>query len=115
MALSEDKLQELAQRLAKAMDGGKPARPTLRIVEPPPARMDAITRESHCRMIRHLRRGWGRDMQIIIDQACFGVAGIESLDDDSLVQLHRDMERALDCIRDGVSFEDAGLLRARYG
>lgn len=115
MALNEDRLQELAQRLARAMDGGQPERPVLRLVESRPSRMDAITRESHCRMIRHMRRRWGHDMQMIIDQACFGVPGIEGLDDDALIELHRDLERAQDCIRDGVSFEDAGLLRSRYG
>jgi hypothetical protein len=54
-------------------------------------------------------------MQLLIDQASFGLAGIEELSDDQLVSLHQDLERALDCIRDGVTFEDAGLLRARYG
>ncbi len=66
-------------------------------------------------MIRHFRRRWGYAMQVIIDQACFGLAGIEQLDDDALVQLHKDLERAQECMRDGISFEDAGLLRPRYG
>jgi hypothetical protein len=77
--------------------------------------MDFILRESHCRMIRHFRRRWGASMQLLIDQACFGYTGIEALPDDDLIQLHRDLERAQDCMRDGVSFEDAGLLRSRYG
>jgi len=77
--------------------------------------MDPIRRESYTRMIRHYRRHWGAPMQMLIDQACFGVAGIEQLPDDALVQLMRDMERGLDCIRDDVSFEDAGLLRAQQG
>jgi len=54
-------------------------------------------------------------MQMLIDQACFGLTGIEDLSDDTLIALHRDMERAMECIRDGVTFEDAGLLRTRYG
>ncbi|KAB7769434.1 hypothetical protein CKY51_07005 [Xanthomonas maliensis] len=66
-------------------------------------------------MIRHYRRRWGMAMQEIIDQACFGYTGIEALPDETLVQLHKDMERAQECMRDGVSFEDAGLLRSRYG
>ena len=77
--------------------------------------MDSITRDSHCRMIRHFRRHWGPSMQMLIDQACFGVGELEALSDDALIDLHRDMERAMECIRDGVSFEDAGLLRSRYG
>ncbi|MEJ6328620.1 hypothetical protein Q2B95_08125 [Stenotrophomonas maltophilia] len=77
-------------------------------------RMDAILRESHCRMIRHLRRRWGFSMQVLIDQACFGYVGIEQLPDDDLIQLHKDLERAQECMRDGVAFEDAGLLRSHY-
>jgi len=80
-----------------------------------PARMDYLYRESHFRMIRHIRRRWGCSMQVIIDQACFGLAGIEQLPDDQLIQLHKDLERAQECMRDGVSFEDAGLLKNRYG
>ncbi|WP_231110276.1 hypothetical protein [Stenotrophomonas maltophilia] len=54
-------------------------------------------------------------MQIIIDQAIFGLAGIEQLSDEALVQLHSDLERAQECMREGISFEDAGLLRAQFG
>ena len=93
----------------------KTPQPALRVVAEQPRRMDDLHRESHCRMIRHFRRNWGPPMQQLIDQACFGLAGIEQLSDDDLVQLHKDMERAMDCMRDGISFEDAGLLRARYG
>lgn len=117
MALSEERLRELASRMAKAMetDSGE-VRPKLHLVkpQPPPRGMDDITRESHCRMIRHFRRRWGYSMQMIIDQAIFGLAGIEQLEDDALIQLHKDMERAHDCMLEGVSFEDAGLLRCRY-
>lgn len=76
--------------------------------------MDRLTRDSHCKMIRHIRRRWGQPMQQLIDQACFGLVGIEQLQDDALITLHRDLERAQECINDGVTFEDAGLLRARY-
>ena len=118
MALREDQLQELAQRLAKAMDGDKAAAvpaPRLRLVPAKaPRGMDSITKDSHCRMIRHYRRHWGPAMQMLIDQACFGLTGIEDLEDDQLIALHRDMERGMECMRDGVSFEDAGLLRTRY-
>ena len=53
-------------------------------------------------------------MQRIIDHACFGLSGIDQLDDDSLVQLHMDLERAEQCMLEGISLEDAGLLRTRY-
>lgn len=77
--------------------------------------MDALTRESHIKMIGHIRRRWGYPMQQLIDQACFGLAGPDKLPDEELVALHRNLERAQDCIRDGVSFEDAGLIKSRYG
>lgn len=85
----------------------------LRVVElraPVAQRMDAITRESHIRMIRHLRRSYG--LQMLVDQATFGKAGVEQLGDDDLLALHRDLDRARECIADGISFEDAGLLRS---
>lgn len=117
MALSEERLKELASRMAKAMGTETPRpRPHLRLVtlSTPARQLDDLTRESHCRMIRHLRRRWGYSMQLIIDQATFGLAGIEQLEDQQLVQLHRDLERAQDCMREGISFEDAGLLQAHF-
>lgn len=120
----ESRFEELAKRLAartQQLQGDGEHRPALRLVQASVAtphgeqRMDVILRESHCRMIRHFRRHWGQPMQMVIDQACFGYTGIEQLPDDALIQLHMDLERAQDCMRDGVSFEDAGLLRSRYG
>ena len=116
--MQESRFEELAQRLAartSALRAEAPQRPALRLVpkQREPA-MDVVLRESHCRMIRHHRRNWGQAMQLLIDQACFGYTGIEALPDDDLIQLHRDLERAQECIRDGVTFEDAGLLRSRY-
>ncbi len=110
--------KELMNRLVSVIEGGlKPrVKPQLTVVRPAPRSlgMCEIERESHRKMIRHIRRRWGSSMQHIIDQATFGLAGIEQLDDDSLIQLHKDLERAQECMRDGVSFEDAGLLRSRY-
>lgn len=50
-------------------------------------------------------------MQLLIDQACFGVGDLEQLGDDALRGLLRNLERGIQCIRDDVSFDDAGLLR----
>ena len=100
-----------------AVGSAKPAEPEgVPVASAKPAmRMDVVLRESHYRMIRHFLRRWGAPMQLLIDQACFGYMGIEQIPDDDLIQLHKDLERAEDCMRDGVSFEDAGLLRSRYG
>jgi len=120
----DNRFEELAQRLAArtaALRGKATQQPILQVVRdvrkdtaPEPFRMDFVLRESHIRMIRHFRRRWGNPMQLIIDQACFGYMGVEQLPDDDLIQLHKDLERAEDCMRDGISFEDAGLLRSRY-
>lgn len=90
-------------------------KPQLRLVTTPavaPVKMgmDALTRESHVRMIGHLRRRYG--LQVLIDQATFGKGSVDELSDDELVELHRDMERARECIVDGISLEDAGLFRS---
>ncbi|WP_236517558.1 hypothetical protein [Xanthomonas phaseoli] len=126
MGISDDRLKELAQQMAAAM-GLPPSKqeqrpvpgrkPHLRIVgnASEPRGMDAATRDSHLRMIRHHRRAWGQAMQVLIDQACFGLDSMEQLLDDDLRNLLRDVERGIDCLREDVSFEDAGLLRGRYG
>ncbi|MBB3822265.1 hypothetical protein FHT03_001052 [Xanthomonas arboricola] len=125
MGISDDRLKELAQQMAAAM--GLPPqrqeqrpvpgkRPYLRLVGPTsvPRRMDAATRDSHLRMIRHHRRAWGLAIQVLIDQACFGLDSMEQLTDEDLRALLQDIERGIDCLREDVSFEDAGLLRGRY-
>lgn len=39
---------------------------------------------------------------------------MESLDRHALEALHQDMERARCCAAEGISFEDAGLIRSNY-
>lgn len=73
--------------------------------------MDPITRASHVRMIKHLRRIYR--LHCLVDQATFGKGEIEDLSDEEVVALHRELERARDCIRDGISLEDAGLLKSQ--
>lgn len=48
----------------------------------------------------------------MVDQATFNVASLSCLEDCDLIRLVNDMERARECIMDGVSFEDAGLVRS---
>lgn len=107
----------MVDRLVALIEGGLKdkarRKPQLRVVDStaaPAQGMDGITRESHIRMIGHLRRRHG--LQMLVDQATFGVAGVEQLSDQELVALHRDLERAQECIADGVSFEEAGLFRS---
>ena len=109
-------------RLVAVIEGGlKPrAKPDLRVVcnDAPVRQMCSLQRESHIKMIRHIRKRWrsyGDPMQAVIDEACFGLAGIDQLDDEGLIALHRRLERAQDCIREGITFEDAGLIRSMVG
>lgn len=108
-------MEDLARAIADRVRGAKRAnsKPQLRLVSTRPQEgfggLDFITRESHCRLIRHLRRRCGLAAQELIDRATFGLSGIEQLPDEALIGLHRDLERALECLRDGISFEDAGL------
>ncbi len=77
--------------------------------------MDDVTRQSHIRMIKSLAIAYRQfGFQLLVDQATIGKVGIDDLDDDGLIGLHRDLERARECLNDGVSFEEAGLLKSRY-
>ncbi len=109
--------QEMVNRLARLIEsglsqGGQRPTPPLRLVgaTPPSRIMDSITRESHLRLIRHHKRFYG--LQILVDQACMGCGGVDDLSDEAILQLHKDLDRARECIADGISLEDAGLIRA---
>lgn len=97
-------------------DSSGRSRPALRLVHPSPVvdtGMDPVTRESHLRMIRQLRRAYRQfGFDLLVAQATMGKTGVEALNDDELVGLHRDLDRARECLNDGVTFEEAGLLRS---
>lgn len=110
MSKKDDLLEKLLQRIAAAQPA-EGAAAECGVV----GRMDDIVRQSHIRMIRSLTKAYRQfGFQLLVDQATIGCAGVEDLDDDALIALHRDLERARDCITDGVTFEEAGLLRNRY-
>ncbi len=78
-------------------------------------KMDDITRQSHVRVIKSLVRAYRQfGFQLLVDQATVGVAGIDDLSDDDLIALHRDLERGRECLADGITFDEAGLIRSRY-
>lgn len=75
--------------------------------------MDDIERESRIRWIRALVRAYkGMGMDLIYKQALVGKRWVEDLSDDELTELHRNIDRARECLADGVTFEEAGLLRS---
>jgi hypothetical protein len=110
-------VDRLAALIKSALQSEQGQRPNLTVVggQEPPKReyLDSVTRESYVRMIGHLRRRYG--LQMLVDQAIFGKGSVDRLGDEELEALYKDLERARECIADGISFEDAGLLRSRYG
>jgi hypothetical protein len=103
----------IEQKIAKQVPADKPA---LRVVAPAKqqrTRLDAITRESHLRMVRSLRKHYKAfGFEILVNQATIGKADLDDLDDDELIALHRDLDRARECLNDGITFEEAGLIRS---
>mgnify|MGYP006193912017 CR=1 FL=1 len=105
-------LEALAHALAeKVKRSAVRPKPKLRVVTAAkPTAFDAITRDSILRRVRFLARSYR--LQWLVDQHTFNVAGIDCLDDEAMPALLNDLERARECIADGVSFEDAGLLKS---
>jgi len=82
----------------------------LRLIVPPtPKLLDSISRDAHQKRIAFLERRYC--LHWLVEQQCFGVASVTLLEDCDLIRLLTMMERARECIAEGVSFEDADLVR----
>lgn len=111
MSLTREEIRELGQILEARAGRGRSGPPKLRLIVPPsPNLLDPIFREAHLRRIVHLRERYR--LHWLVDQATFNAASLSCLEDCDLIRLLADMERARECIADGISFEDAGLIRA---
>jgi hypothetical protein len=89
--------------------GAKRASPKLRLIETPkPILFDSITRDSCLTRIRRLARGY--QLHWVVEQATFDTPGLDCLDDSQLLRLLEKLEKARECIAEGISFEDAGLV-----
>ena len=109
--LSPEELAQLSQLLDARAGVGRKAPPKLRLVVPPtPKLLDPISRDAHLRRVQHLKRAYNLDW--LVDQETFDVASVSCLEDCDLIRLLTYMERARECILDGVSFDDAGLVRS---
>jgi len=106
------KLRELVELLDQRVEQVGPLRPALTLV-PSPSEfvLDDVSRQAMTNRIRDLERmyrlGW------LVRQETFHVPGVEFLEDQELSGLLSDMERARECVVEGVSFDDAGLVRDR--
>lgn len=75
--------------------------------------MDPVEREGRIRMIHHLARRYRA--QVLVDQALIGWGSLEKLPADGLRKLQSDLYRAYECSLEGLSWEDAGLLKEATG
>lgn len=115
-----DRIQRAAQRLAqradelrKASEKEAPKATVIRL----PARvtrvLDDVERESRIRWIQALARAYRpQGMDLIVKQAMISKRYMSDLSDEELLELHRNIDRARECMADGITFEEAGLLRS---
>lgn len=103
-------LEALAEVIAARVKGAKRASPGLRLIKcPKPTLFDSITRDSCLTRIRRLARSY--QLHWLVEQATFDSPGLDTLDDLQVSSLLESMEKARECIAEGVAFEDAGLVR----
>lgn len=103
-------IERLAASLADTVKGVRPARVRLRMLEPPPRTLfDSITRNACLSRIRFLSRRY--QMSWLIDQEMFDTTGIESAPDERVAALLKTLENARECLSQGISLEDAGIIR----
>jgi hypothetical protein len=62
-----------------------------------------------CDQVRFLASVYTLDW--FVRQESRGYAGLESMPDDDLQHLYKRVGKAISCIRDGTSLEDAGLIQ----
>jgi hypothetical protein len=107
-------LEALASVIANTVKGVRPSKtPQLRLVDVPPRPkqlFDQVTRDACLKRIRFLRKAYS--LTWLVEQHTFDAPMLESLTDEALSALLRAMEKARECISDGVSFDDAGLVES---
>ena len=112
VAINRERVRALAQMIEASLDKPEPARPALRVVRDEPrerAFLLPFERDMRYQLVRDIGRLHG--LQWLIRKETEHVDGvIERLDDTELVGLHATMRRALECILEGIGFDDAGLL-----
>jgi len=109
--------QESARRIVALMKESSRRRPAIvssvpagrfRVVDPPEQLLDAVTRNAYLMRIRTVRDGYR--LHWLVNQESFGVSALECLDDATLIDMLQKLEKARECITEGISFEDAGLV-----
>lgn len=112
MPIKGSELRKLVDEMSARVDEVRPAAklpaPRLHLVQPA---LDSITRESMVSRIRDLSRMYRLDW--LVRQETFHVPSIELLEDEELSSLLSDMEAGRECVVEGISFDDRGLVRSR--
>ena len=93
---------------------GAPDRPRLRLVSREDLAKpvcDSVTRECRLDRIRWLAGTYR--LKWLVRQHTFGLPSIDVLEDPDLLELHREMEQARECITEGIPLEDVGLIRSQ--
>lgn len=116
MAISDERLKELAMEMAAAMGVQPRAKtsPTLvrrgQVIAFQRSGMDGALRDVVCARIKDLARMYW--LAWLVRQETAHVRGvIECLTDDELMDLKDKMERARECRVEGIGFDEAGLVR----
>lgn len=108
-------MEALAEVIANTTRGVKPIRPALRVVDGLPSQQtfDSITRAFCIRRIQFLSRSYG--LAWLVDQHQLNAPGLESMRDTDLSTLLKEMERARECMANGIPLEDAGIIQDTSG
>lgn len=113
--MNDEVIKKLADKVAEYVDAQREkAKPKLRLILPESAKdPTALTEERRAWLVRRIRFAANQcGAPWLIDQALDGAESLETMTDAGLQRLHLDCEKALQCLLDGVSFMDAGLVRA---
>ncbi len=109
-SMEKEKLRQLVDEVGRRLTVvAKPA--PQKEPEPSVLHFDEVTRNAVISRIRDLQRMFG--LGWLVRQETFHVPTIECLEDGELSALLSDMERARECITDGIDIEHTGLIRNR--
>lgn len=111
----QQEIERLARLVAASVKGVRPARPGLKLVPDTQdtqahIQHDTDTRSAYLQRIRFLAEAYG--LQWLVDQETFDRGSLRSLDAIKLAMLLETMERARECLLDGISLDDAGIARS---